>query len=353
MAIPRARGGTSPSTRWSPMWISPAVGLSSPAIMRSSVVFPEPEEPSSTRNSPSRIERSTPSTAGRSPNCFLKFRISMPATVGALAPRLPAVRRRVGRLGEAHGWGINDAVRGLGHLERPQHVCWRGRRGCPPPPRGAPAAARRQHKADATHTHVHSPPSLPRGPIAWGVVRRRPTCEPIAKVVCLFGQLPFLEDRQRHRAHAPLAGAGREALLLQPPFELLRLGVGRDRPLQQVELDRQPDRVGSRVALAALAPALRRVERREQLAAHIGGAGRGAVGHAGRPAMRASSAYPGRSGRRYPRSRAATSRWTVIRSSIRIDHAAVGRTVATPFRYPLHVLQTSTLRVCSPSSGVR
>src|SRR2546429_4529946 len=103
------------------MEISPAVGRSSPAIIRSRVVFPEPEEPSSTRNSPSRIDRFTPSTAGRSPNCFLRFRISMPATVGALAPRLPggAVRRGVGRLGEVHGWGIDDPVWGLGHLERP------------------------------------------------------------------------------------------------------------------------------------------------------------------------------------------------------------------------------------------
>src|SRR5205823_3462284 len=63
MAMPRARGGTSPSTRWSPMWISPDEGRSRPAIIRSRVVLPEPEEPSSTRNSPSRIDRLTPSTA--------------------------------------------------------------------------------------------------------------------------------------------------------------------------------------------------------------------------------------------------------------------------------------------------
>src|SRR2546430_644706 len=83
MAMPRARGGTSPSTRWSPMWISPDVGRSRPAIIRSRVVLPEPEEPSNTRNSPSRIERLTPSTACRSPKCLRRFRMSMPATVPA------------------------------------------------------------------------------------------------------------------------------------------------------------------------------------------------------------------------------------------------------------------------------
>src|SRR2546422_129064 len=114
MAIPRARGGTSPSTRWSPMCISPDVGRSSPAIMRSRVVFPEPEEPSRTRNSPSRIDRSTPSTAWRSPKCFLRLRISMPATVGALAPGLAPVGRGVRRLREVHRRAGNDAIRGLG-----------------------------------------------------------------------------------------------------------------------------------------------------------------------------------------------------------------------------------------------
>src|SRR2546429_3894404 len=142
MASPGAGGGTSPSPPSPPMKIPPAVGRSSPAIIRSRVVFPEPEEPSSTRNSPSRIERSTPSTACRSPNCFLKFRISMPATDGALAPRLPAVRGRVGRLGEVYRRGGDDTRPGLWHPERPQQLPRRGRRGPPPagapPPRGPP-----------------------------------------------------------------------------------------------------------------------------------------------------------------------------------------------------------------------
>src|SRR5256885_1846409 len=139
MAIPRARGGTSPSTRWSPMWISPEVGRSSPAIMRSRVVFPEPEEPSRTRNSPSRIDRSTPSTAWRSPKCFLRLRISMPATVGALAPGLTPVGRGVRCLRQVHRRAVNDAIRVLGHLEVLYHRRrGTGRRAAPPPPSPPP-----------------------------------------------------------------------------------------------------------------------------------------------------------------------------------------------------------------------
>src|SRR2546426_15981 len=234
----------------------------------------------------------------------------------------------------------------------------------PPPPH-----ATSSRKATLRRTFMISPPplALPRGPIARGVVRWRTTREPISKVVCLSGQLPFLEDRQRHRAHAALARTGGEALLLQPGLELVRLRVGRDRALQQVELDRQPDGVGSGVALAAPAPPLRRVEGGEQLPAHGGGAGRRVaplwrllphglhILHPPPPSSRtrAASAYPGRSGRRYPRSRAATSRGTVIRSSSKIAQGAAARTVVTAFRYPWHVLHTSTLRVCSPPSGVR
>src|SRR5207247_364865 len=115
------------------MWISPEVGRSSPAIMRSSVVFPEPEEPSRTRNSPSRIDRSTPSTACRSPKCFLRLRISMPATVAALTPGLPPVGRGVRCLRQVHRRVVNDAVGVLGHLQVLHHRRgWAGGRPCLP-----------------------------------------------------------------------------------------------------------------------------------------------------------------------------------------------------------------------------
>jgi hypothetical protein len=75
MAIFRARGGKSFIT-FPPMNNSPSVGVSKPAIMRSSVLLPQPEGPSSTRNSPSRVSRLTPFTATMSPNVFLMPRVS-------------------------------------------------------------------------------------------------------------------------------------------------------------------------------------------------------------------------------------------------------------------------------------
>src|SRR5678815_2073798 len=62
MAIFRARGGRSLTTR-PPIRMSPEVWVSSPAIILSSVVLPHPDGPRRTRNSPSLIVRSTPSTA--------------------------------------------------------------------------------------------------------------------------------------------------------------------------------------------------------------------------------------------------------------------------------------------------
>src|SRR5216117_2778932 len=168
MAIPRARGGTSPSTRWSPMWISPDVGRSSPAIMRSKVVFPEPEEPSRTRNSPSRIDRSTPSTAWRSPKCFLRLRISMPATAGALAPGLPPVGRRIRRFRQVDRRGVDEVVRALGYLEWLQHL--RRRAAVGGSAAGGLSAAGHEREQSATEncnlhtrTDVHGVPSLTTG----------------------------------------------------------------------------------------------------------------------------------------------------------------------------------------------
>ena len=61
----RLFGGTwarsTPSSR-----IRPAVGFSKPAIIRSVVVFPQPEGPSSEKNSPAATDRSIPRTAGTS-----------------------------------------------------------------------------------------------------------------------------------------------------------------------------------------------------------------------------------------------------------------------------------------------
>ena len=58
MAMSRSIGGTSLTTL-SSMRISPAVTASRPAIMRKVVVLPQPDGPTKTMNSLSRICRST------------------------------------------------------------------------------------------------------------------------------------------------------------------------------------------------------------------------------------------------------------------------------------------------------
>ena len=62
MATSRSCGGTSVTSR-SPIVTRPALGVSSPAIMRSAVLLPQPDGPTSTMNSPSAMARSTPRAA--------------------------------------------------------------------------------------------------------------------------------------------------------------------------------------------------------------------------------------------------------------------------------------------------
>src|SRR5262245_59845390 len=66
----RSIGGRSFTTS-SPMRISPEVISSRPATMRKVVVFPQPDGPTSTRNSLSRISRSTSFTAWKPLSYFL------------------------------------------------------------------------------------------------------------------------------------------------------------------------------------------------------------------------------------------------------------------------------------------
>src|SRR5216684_261060 len=68
------------------MRISPEVGSSSPAIIRRSVVLPEPEGPRRTKNSPSRLSRLTLTTA---PSCPLRKTLVNPL-VSTIAIRLSA-----------------------------------------------------------------------------------------------------------------------------------------------------------------------------------------------------------------------------------------------------------------------
>ena len=89
MPILRFSGGSAqpgrPTTA-SPSFTLPASGISKPATSRSSVVLPQPDGPSSAKNSPSAMSRLTLSTARVSPNCFDTASKLTPAT----APLLPA-----------------------------------------------------------------------------------------------------------------------------------------------------------------------------------------------------------------------------------------------------------------------
>src|SRR5919112_529142 len=95
----RARGGrpvtTSPSISTSPL-----VGCSRPAIVRSSVVLPQPDGPSRTRYSPSSVARLTLSIARTTPerrrrscdeNSLTRSRTSMTATVSGPAAHEPGL----------------------------------------------------------------------------------------------------------------------------------------------------------------------------------------------------------------------------------------------------------------------
>src|SRR5882672_5727659 len=73
MAMSRSLGGTSLTTS-PPMRISPSVMSSRPAIMRSVVVLPQPDGPTSTTNSLSAMSRSMPRTAGSSSYSFTTLR---------------------------------------------------------------------------------------------------------------------------------------------------------------------------------------------------------------------------------------------------------------------------------------
>jgi hypothetical protein len=62
----RANGGRSDTSVPASSTV-PASGRSKPAISRNVVVLPEPDGPSSVKNSPRRTSRSMPSTAATSP----------------------------------------------------------------------------------------------------------------------------------------------------------------------------------------------------------------------------------------------------------------------------------------------
>ena len=72
----RLYGGV-PTASTPPIRISPSSGCSKPAIIRSDVVLPQPEGPSSERNSPFRTWKETALTAVSAPKRLVTVRNSM------------------------------------------------------------------------------------------------------------------------------------------------------------------------------------------------------------------------------------------------------------------------------------
>ena len=79
MPSPRSPASVWVTTR-SPITMSPPVGSTSPEIMLSVVVLPQPDGPTRIRNSPSWISRSIPLTAAKLPNCLTRSLSTIPAT---------------------------------------------------------------------------------------------------------------------------------------------------------------------------------------------------------------------------------------------------------------------------------
>src|SRR3954462_15353707 len=116
MAMSRSLGGTS-FTTVSPMITSPSVMSSRPAIMRSVVVLPQPEGPTSTTNSLSGMSRSMPQTAGVASYIFSTLRsvtcaISALGCPGGQAGNVVVHEERVDqeRWHRAHQRGGHDAA---------------------------------------------------------------------------------------------------------------------------------------------------------------------------------------------------------------------------------------------------
>src|SRR4030066_144436 len=109
MVTPRFAAGSG-VTSSSPMKMRPPVGYSSPAIMRSAVVLPHPDGPSSVTSCPAGISRVTPSTATTVPKRLTNFS-SRTGTGATFAARALAALR-----GASFPLGDGGCILGRGHL---------------------------------------------------------------------------------------------------------------------------------------------------------------------------------------------------------------------------------------------
>src|SRR6185436_9599967 len=125
MAMSRSFGGRSLTTR-SPMTISPAVISSSPATIRSVVDLPQPDGPTSTMNSLSRMWRFTSLTAWTSSYFLFRFFSSTWAMVG-VSPQIgspesgaPGSVTTAGAIAPAAAWYITcESVLGKLRVDAP------------------------------------------------------------------------------------------------------------------------------------------------------------------------------------------------------------------------------------------
>src|SRR5689334_17473470 len=118
MAMSRSLGGTSLTTR-SPIRRVPEVISSRPAIIRRLVVFPQPEGPTSTMNSPSPISRLRSFTAWKSPYILLTF---SNVTVAMAEPPRPVVHRGPMHPADEAELGRAPYVNAAGSPNRTVHV---------------------------------------------------------------------------------------------------------------------------------------------------------------------------------------------------------------------------------------
>src|SRR4051794_3667491 len=91
MLVGRWFGGTA-DIGWPSMKISPAVGVSKPASIRSRVVFPHPEGPKSEKNSPCAMSKLTWLTAFTEPKALVTSWMEIIASFAAMSDDAPLLR---------------------------------------------------------------------------------------------------------------------------------------------------------------------------------------------------------------------------------------------------------------------
>src|SRR5260370_27435408 len=120
----RSLGGTH-VTSLSPISTRPPSSGSSPASIRSAVVFPDPDGPTRTMNSPSLMSRSSASTAGRAPLVYTP--VACTYFTSALA-HLPSPMTRPASLDRSHRQAADQGPLGAPAHHDHRHPRPRGRR---------------------------------------------------------------------------------------------------------------------------------------------------------------------------------------------------------------------------------